>query len=365
MSFPFVDESDRTQDPAKLAFDLTCALLPLVAFVSPVTLFWPVIRVWCKPKQEEQTHLLQENEPGYGTADSKRRDAVIVNDIDGDQIEDVENQQRVCERESAWLKEETKASVFFVNNAKLANSAPDVGQQQSPGLEREDDLSSTDEMEKTASRRFIDTPPLALSASTLQCALWFIYAIGKNWNLQLLVANSFGIIFCSTFLGFYGLYCLPEFRMQYFIQLAILFMFLIPALLGLAVVYNAAENDVPGTRFFQYREIVGWVAFAFNAIMLCFPAFDLYKAAKTGRTSLMGTWPMNLTFLSISAVWTVQGGWILGSWQSFIPNAMGVVCQVVALVIRVVVWYRGKSMRRSQSLVEDSGRKISLLVRRG
>ncbi|CAD7934998.1 unnamed protein product [Amoebophrya sp. A120] len=106
-----------------------------------------------------------------------------------------------------------------------------------------------------------------------------------------------------------------QFRVQMFVLVAI-------CLLGV------------GLFEFHCLDTIGYTAAFIGCFLHASPVFAFHEAIRTGNAKVLGTVTMNVTLLVCGIAWVLQGALYLHKVQIMLPNGLGTLANLVALLIR-------------------------------
>ena len=169
-----------------------------------------------------------------------------------------------------------------------------------------------------------DTPGILLICSLLNCILWAIYGLLKDRFLQYApngLGGSITLIWITIYLVYLG---------DKKIHFALLFNCgLITCTIGLCLLFYYAID----------AELTGKIVLIFNVLMYAAPGEKMYTVCKTGNYNLIPIWS-TIGAAACSGCWLIYGLYV-GDIYVIIPNALGVICSIIQLIVYYI--YKKKS----------------------
>ena len=169
-----------------------------------------------------------------------------------------------------------------------------------------------------------DTPGILLICSLLNCILWAIYGLLKDRFLQYApngLGGSITLIWITIYLVYLG---------DKKIHFALLFNCgLITCTIGLCLLFYYAID----------AELTGKIVLIFNVLMYAAPGEKMYTVCKTGNYKLIPIWS-TIGAAACSGCWLIYGLYV-GDIYVIIPNALGVICSIIQLIVYYI--YKKKS----------------------
>jgi solute carrier family 50 protein (sugar transporter) len=170
-----------------------------------------------------------------------------------------------------------------------------------------------------------DTPGILLICSLLNCILWAMYGLLKDRFLQYApngLGGSITLIWITIYLIYLG---------DKKILFALLFNCCLTACtIGLCLLFYFAID----------AELTGKIVLIFNVLMYAAPGEKMYTVCKTGNYKLIPIWS-TIGAAACSGCWLIYGIYV-GDIYVIIPNALGVICSIIQLIVYSI--YKNKNV---------------------
>ena len=180
-----------------------------------------------------------------------------------------------------------------------------------------------------------ESPGILLLCTLLNCILWGDYGLLYNRFLQY-GPNALGALITLVWTTIFLIYLAD--RKVGFVILYLLLMII--AVAGLTIVFY----------LFVPVEITGKIVVVFNVLMYASPGEKMVTVCKTGNYQLIPIWS-TLGGLACSACWFIYGIYLL-DWNVMIPNALGVLCSIIQIIVFLI--FKGKSKNVEKEMEDET-----------
>ena len=182
-----------------------------------------------------------------------------------------------------------------------------------------------------------ESPGILLICTFMNCVLWGDYGLLLDRFLQYF-PNGLGGAITLIWITIYLIH-LAKREIGY----ALLYIFiLIVSVTGIALLFF----------FIVPSAVTGKIVLVFNVLMYASPGEKMITVCKTGNYNLIPIWS-TIGGTACSACWLIYGIY-LNDWNVIIPNALGVLCSIVQIIVYIV--YKGKNKGTNKEVDEtDQG----------
>ena len=168
-----------------------------------------------------------------------------------------------------------------------------------------------------------ESPGILLICSFMNCVLWGDYGLLLDRFLQYF-PNGLGGSITLIWITIYLIH-LAKRKIGY----ALLYIFILTvSVVGITLLFF----------FIVPSAVTGKIVLVFNVLMYASPGEKMVTVCKTGNYNLIPIWS-TIGATACSACWLIYGLYVK-DWNVIIPNALGVLCSIVQIIVYII--YKGR-----------------------
>ena len=168
-----------------------------------------------------------------------------------------------------------------------------------------------------------ESPGILLICSFMNCVLWGDYGLLLDRFLQYF-PNGLGGSITLIWITIYLIH-LAKRKIGY----ALLYIFILTvSVVGITLLFF----------FIVPSAVTGKIVLVFNVLMYASPGEKMVTVCKTGNYNLIPIWS-TIGATACSACWLIYGLYV-NDWNVIIPNALGVLCSIVQIIVYII--YKGR-----------------------